>query len=218
MSDVSCDQSRKARFDPKAFLSKVGVGVTLERFQRDQQIYNTIGYIRKGSVKATTLSNRGKEAIVGIFQKGQFFGEICLGSGKVRTTTIVALEECLITSINSEVMLSMLHTEPDFSAFFIAHLLSRNARLEEDVIDQLLNLSEKRLARLLLVLSNADREDGKPSAVHLSQETLAELVGTTRSRINTFMNEFRDKGFISYDSRSRRIEVYTALLLSVLSG
>jgi CRP/FNR family transcriptional regulator, cyclic AMP receptor protein len=224
MSEVSYDQSSKAPFDPKAFLGKAGVGITLERFQQDQQIYaqgepaDTVGYVRKGRVKATTLSNRGKEAIVGILQKGQFFGETCLGNVKVRTTTIVALEDCLITSISSEVMLSTLHSEPDFSAFFVAHLLSRNARLEEDLLDQLLNLSEKRLARLLLVLANVDREEGGPSVVHLSQEALADMVGTTRSRISTFMNEFRDKGFISYDSHSRRIEVYTALLLSVLAG
>jgi CRP/FNR family transcriptional regulator, cyclic AMP receptor protein len=224
MSDVSCDHGSKAPFDPRAFLGKVGVGVTLERFQQNQVIYaqgepaNTVGYIRKGRVKATTLSNRGKEAIVGILQKGQFFGEGCLGNIKVRTTTIVALEECLITSISSEVMLSTLHAEPDFSAFFASHLLSRNARLEEDLVDQLLNLSEKRLARLLLLLANVDREEGRPSEVYLSQEALAEMVGTTRSRISTFMNDFRDKGFINYDSHSRRIEVYTALLLSVLGG
>ena len=224
MSDLPCDQSSKAQFDPKAFLGKIGVGITLEKFQANQQIYaqgepaDTVGYIRKGQVKATTLSNRGKEAIIGILQAGQFFGETCLGPAKVRTTTIVALEDCLITTITNETMLATLNSEPAFAAFFIAHLLSRNARLKEDLTDQLLNLSEKRLARLLLVLANVAREEGKPSEVYLSQEALADMVGTTRSRINTFMNDFREKGFISYDSHSRRIEVYSALLLSVLAG
>ena len=196
MSDLSRDQSSKAQFDPKAFLGKIGVGITLVKFQANQQIYaqgepaDTVGYIRKGRVKATTLSNRGKEAIVGIHGPGQFFGETSLGSAKVRTTTIVALEECLITTITNEVMLATLNSEPAFAAFFIAHLLSRNVRLEEDLMDQLLNLSEKRLARLLLVLANVAREEGKPSEVNLSQEALADMVGTTRSRISTFMNDY----------------------------
>ena len=163
-----------------------------------------------------TFSNRGKEAIVGIFQKGQFFGETCLGVAAVRTSNIVALEECLITSITNEAILSTFNCEPDFSAFFVSRLLSRMARLEEDLIDQLFNLSERRLARLLVLLANSDPEDKKPGEVNLSQEALADMVGTTRSRISTFMNKFRDQGFINYDSHSRKIEVYTALLLSVL--
>ena len=217
------DKSSKAQFDPEAFLGKTGPGITLEKFQPRQQIHaqgepaDTVGYIRKGRVKATTFSNRGKEAIVGIFQKGQFFGETCLGMAAVRTSNIVALEECLITSITKEAMLSTFNCEPDFSAFFVSRLLSRNARLEEDLIDQLFNLSERRLARLLIVLANSDQGDKKPGEVNLSQEALADMVGTTRSRISTFMNKFRDQGFINYDSHSRRIEVYTALLLSVLS-
>jgi CRP/FNR family transcriptional regulator, cyclic AMP receptor protein len=170
----------KAQFDPKSFLTKTAAGITLERFHASQRIYaqgepaDSVGYIRMGRVKVTTVSNRGKEAVAGIFQNGHFFGEASLGGPKVRTTTVVALEECLITLITTDVMLSTLSSEPGFSAFFMAHLLSRNTRLEEDLVDQLLNLSERRLARLLLLLANVDQESGKPAEVNLSQEVLAE--------------------------------------------
>jgi CRP/FNR family cyclic AMP-dependent transcriptional regulator len=224
MSDPSRQKNLKSDFDPQSFLGKTGSGVTLERFQKNQQIYvqgdpaDLIGYLRKGTVKATILSGHGKEAIIGIFQQGQFFGEACLGISKVRTATIVTLEECLITFITKEAMLSTISSRPEFSAFFLARLLSRNARLEEDLIDQLLNSSEKRLARLLLLLANFNQEGGKPVTIALNQEALADMVGTTRSRVSTFMNKFREKGFISYDSHTGKIEVHTALLLSVLGG
>ncbi len=222
MSDAPLDTISKAPFDPRAFLAKPAAGVTLERFLAGWQICaqgepaDSIGYIRKGQVKVTTLSNRGKEAIVGIIGKDQFFGEACLGDAKVRTATVVAMEDCLITSVTKDAMLSKFSSEPEFAAFFMAHLLSRNSRLEEDLGDQLLNLSERRLARLLLLLADAGQESGGPNEVNLSQEALAEMVGTTRSRISTFMNRFREQGFISYDSHGRRIEVYAALLISVL--
>jgi len=222
MSGAPLDRTPKGLFDPRAFLARPAAGVTLERFEAGKQICgqgepaDTVGYIRKGRVKAMTLSNRGKEAIVGIIRDGQFFGEACLGSAKLRTATIVALEDCLITTVKREVMLSTFVSEPEFSAFFMAHLLSRNTRLEEDLGDQLLNLSEKRLARLLLVLADPGQDGGRPNEINLSQEALAEMVGTTRSRISTFMNRFREQGYISYDSHGRQIEVYTALLISVL--
>jgi CRP/FNR family transcriptional regulator, cyclic AMP receptor protein len=218
MPNLSRDKSSKTQFDPKVFLGNIGVGKTLEQFEKNQQLFvqgepaDTVGYIRKGRVKATVLSDHGKEVIVGIFQKGQFFGEACLGSAKLCIATIVALEECLITSITKEAMLSTLNSEPNFSAFFVTQLLSRTTRLEQDLIDQLVNSSERRLARLLLVLANSDQEGEKPT-VTLSQKALADMVGTTRSRVSTFMNGFREKGFISYNGRSGRIEVYTALLL-----
>jgi CRP/FNR family transcriptional regulator, cyclic AMP receptor protein len=224
MLDLSRDKRSETQFDPGIFLGEIGAGITLEKFQKNQQIFvqgepaDTVGYIRKGRVKATVLSHHGKEAIVGIFRKGQFFGEACLSSAKLRTATIVALEECLITLITKEAMLSTLNSEPDFSAFFTTHLLARNIRLEEDLTDQLLNSSERRLARLLLVLAHVDQEGDTPVAINLSQEALADMVGTTRSRVSTFMNQFREKGFISYDSHSSKIEVYAALLLSVLGG
>lgn len=222
MSDAPLDTASKGPFGPREFLTKPAAGVTLERFPAGWQICaqgelaDTVGYIRKGRVKVTTLSNRGKEAIVGIIQKGQFFGEACLGIAKARTATVVAIEDCLITSVTKDAMLSKFSTDPEFTAFFMAHLLSRNSRLEEDLGDQLLNLSERRLARLLLLLADAGEEGGGPSEVNLSQEALAEMVGTTRSRISTFMNRFREQGFISYGSRGRSIEVYAALLISVL--
>jgi CRP/FNR family cyclic AMP-dependent transcriptional regulator len=222
MSDAPLGTISKPPFDPSAFLAKPAAGVTLERFLAGWQICaqgepaDTVGYIRKGRVKVTTFSNRGKEAIVGIIQKGQFFNEACLGCAKTRTATVVAMEDCLITSVTRDAMLSKFNAEPQFAAFFMAHLVSRNSRLEEDLGDQLLNLSERRLARLLLLLANAGQEGGGRSEVNLSQEALAEMVGTTRSRISTFMNKFREQGFISYDSHGRKIEVYAALLMSVL--
>ncbi len=224
MPNLSREMSTKPQFDPGALLGKSGVGITLETFQKNQHVYvqgepaDTVGYIRKGRVKATALSGHGKEAIVGVFQKGQFFGEACLGGTGLRTVTVVALEECLITSITRETMLSALRSEHNFSAFFVTHLLSRVTRLEEDLTDQLFNSSERRLPRMLLILANFDQKGGKPVEVTFSQEALAEMVGTTRSRVSTFMNGFREKGFISYDSHSGRILVYTAPLLSVLRG
>jgi len=219
----SRDKTTKPEFDPKAFLERCGRGVTLEKYQRNEQIFvqgdpvGAVGFVRRGSVKATILSGHGKEAIIGIFRQGQFFGESGLGSSKVRTSTIVALEECLATLITKETMLSMLGSEPAFSRFFLDQLLSRNTRLEGDLVDQLLHSSEQRLARLLLLLADADQYGAKPIPPSLSQEALADMIGTTRSRVSTFMNKFRDQGFISYDSHGG-IQVYAALLLTVIGG
>jgi CRP-like cAMP-binding protein len=210
-------------FDLNAFLNRPNSGVTLERYERDQRIFvqgdpaESVGYIRKGAVKAKTISDGGKEAIVGIFRQGQFFGEAAVGPSMVRATTIVALEDCLVTSITRERMVSLLSSEPAFSAFFLAHLLSRNDRLEGDLVDQLLHSSEQRLARVLLLLAELDQEREKPIPVPLSQEALAEMIGTTRSRVSTFMNRFRDQGFIDYDG-SGRILVNAGLLLTVLGN
>ena len=164
------------------------------------------------------MSEFGKEAIVGIFHGDQFFGVACLGTVKLRTATVVTMEECLITAVKKQAMLSALDSEPLLSAFFHDPSGIKKCRLEEDMIDQLLNSSERRLARLLLVLAGPYHEGRKPILVTLSQEVLAEMVGTTRSRVSTFMNEFRDEGLISYDSHSRRIEVYPAQLLSLLGS
>jgi CRP/FNR family transcriptional regulator, cyclic AMP receptor protein len=219
----SRDRSSKPEFDPKAFLGRIGRGVALEKYQKNQQVHlqgdpaDAVGFIRKGSVKATISSGHGKEAIIGIFRQGQFFGECGLGNSKVRTATFVALEECLLTLISKETMLSMLGSEPVFSKFFLDQLLSRNNRLEGDLVDQLLHSSEQRLARLLLLLAEFDQDGDKPIPLSLNQEALAEMIGTTRSRVSTFMNKFREKGFISYDSHGR-IQVHAALLLSVLAS
>jgi CRP-like cAMP-binding protein len=210
-------------FDLKAFLGRASSGVSLERYEPGQRIFvqgdhaSSVGYIRRGVVKAKNISDHGKEAIIGIFRQGQFFGEAALGASRIRTTTIVALEESLITSITRERMLTTLSSEPAFCELFLTHLLSRNDRLEGDLVDQLLHSSEQRLARLLLLLAELDEERDKPIPVPLSQEALAEMIGTTRSRVSTFMNRFRDRGFIDYDS-SGRILVNAGLLLSVLGS
>ena len=190
-------------FDPRAFLSLLGAGKTIERYGKGQKIFSqgdiadTIFFIQKGKVKITVLSEHGKEAVVGILAQGQFFGEGCLEGIELRTATSQAMEECLITSITKGAMRAMLETEPTFSAFFLTYLLSRNSRIEDDLIDQLFNSSERRLARLLLLLANFGQEGGAaPVAITLSQETLAEMIGTTRSRVSFFMNKFRKKGLI----------------------
>jgi len=213
-------QALKGTFDPRAFLGRADAGRTIEKYEKHQKIFsqgdaaNTVLFIQKGKVKITVLSEHGKEAVVGIFAEGQFFGEGCLDGGKIRTATSEAMEECVITSITKAVMLATLNTEPKFSQFFMAYLLSRNSRIEDDLIDQLFNSSERRLARLLLLLANFGQEGGvQPIPVTLSQETLAEMIGTTRSRVSFFMNKFRKKGFISYNGK---IEVHPSLLDAVL--
>jgi CRP/FNR family transcriptional regulator, cyclic AMP receptor protein len=207
-------------FDPRAFLDRAGPGKAVERFAKNQKIYaqgdiaDTILFIQKGKVKITVLSEHGKEAVVGIFAEGQFFGEACLEGEALRTATSQAMEDCLITSITKRTMLATLGKEPKFSAFFIAYLLSRNSRIEDDLIDQLFNSSERRLARLLLLLADFGGEHGvQPLPITLSQETLAEMIGTTRSRVSFFMNKFRKQGFIDYNGK---IEVHASLLDAVL--
>jgi CRP/FNR family cyclic AMP-dependent transcriptional regulator len=220
MPHTSQTQVLENGLDPRAFLARAGTGKTIERYARNQKIFSqgdvadTVFFIQEGKVKLTVLSELGKEAVVGIFAEGQFFGEGCLSGAELRTATSHAMEECLITSIAKKAMLAALESEPEFSAFFIAYLLSRNSRIEEDLIDQLFNSSERRLARLLLLLADFGKEGGgAPVAVTLSQETLAEMIGTTRSRVSFFMNKFRKKGFISYNGK---IEVHPSLLDAVL--
>src|ERR1700694_2246138 len=206
-------------FDPRAFLGRADVGRTIERYCKNQKIFSqgdiadTLFFIQKGKVKITVLSEHGKEAVVGIFADGQFFGEGCLEGANLRTSTSQAMEECLITSITKPAMLAALNTEPKFAAFFITYLLSRNSRIEDDLIDQLFNSSERRLARLLLLLANFGGEGTQPIPITLSQETLAEMIGTTRSRVSFFMNKFRKRGFIDYNGK---IEVHSSLLDAVL--
>jgi CRP/FNR family transcriptional regulator, cyclic AMP receptor protein len=210
----------KESFNPKMFLAKVGTGKTILKFQRNQNIFtqgdvaDTVFYIQKGRVKLTVLSEQGKEAVVGILEPGQFFGEGCLNGHPLRIATTTAMEECLITSITKQAMIDLLHQEPKFSEMFMAYLLTRNGRVEEDLIDQLFNSSEKRLARLLLLLAHFGKE-GSPQPINpdISQETLAEMIGTTRSRVSFFMNKFRKLGLISYNGK---IEVHNSLLNAVL--
>jgi CRP-like cAMP-binding protein len=170
--------------------------------------------IQKGKVKVVVLSEQGKEAVVGIFEPGQFFGEGCLNGHPLRISTTTALEDCVITAITKTAMLAVLHSQLKFSELFMSYLLSRNSRIEEDLIDQLFNSSEKRLARLLLLLANFGKDGSpQPIKVQVSQETLAEMIGTTRSRVSFFMNRFRKLGFISYNGE---IEVHNSLLNAVL--
>jgi len=207
-------------FDPKVFLAKVGAGKSIQKYARDQNVFaqgdaaDAVFYIQKGKIKLTVLSNQGKEAVVGILGPGQFFGEGCLNGHPLRIATTTAMEDCVITAITKSAMIATLGNEPKFSQLFIAYLLTRNSRIEEDLIDQLFNSSEKRLARLLLLLANFGREGSpQPIGADISQETLAEMIGTTRSRVSFFMNKFRKLGFISYNGK---IEVHSSLLNAVL--
>jgi CRP/FNR family transcriptional regulator, cyclic AMP receptor protein len=210
----------EGRFDPQVFLSRLGVGKAAERFAKNQRIYSQgdvadqVFLIQQGKVKMTVLSEHGKEAVIGIFAEGQFFGEGCLDGAVLRGSTSQAMEECLITSITKAEMLSTLASESKFSTFFISYLLSRNRRIEDDLVDQLFNSSERRLARLLLLLANFGEDSGaRPIPITLNQETLAEMIGTTRSRVSFFMNKFRKQGFIDYNGK---IEVHRSLLDAVL--
>ena len=213
-------KKRKASFDPKAFLAKVGEGKTISKFRKNQTIFSqgqsadAVFYIQQGKVKLTVVSEHGKEAVVAVLGAGQFFGEGCLNGHPLRLATTRAIDECVITRLEKAIMIATIHNEPEFSELFMAYLLSRNSRIEEDLIDQLFNSSEKRLARLLLLLANFGKE-GVPVPVvgKFSQETLAEMIGTTRSRVSFFMNKFRKLGFIEYNGK---LEIHNSLLNVVL--
>jgi CRP-like cAMP-binding protein len=210
----------KTSFDTKIFLAKVGEGKTISTYRKDQVIFSqgeladAVFYIQQGQVKLTVVSGQGKEAVVAILGPDQFFGEGCLNGHPLRIATTRAIDECMITRLDKAAMVAALHDEPDFSELFMSYLLSRNSRIEEDLIDQLFNSSEKRLARLLLLLANFGKE-GRPEPIvgTFSQETLAEMIGTTRSRVSFFMNKFRKLGFIEYNGK---IEVHNSLLNVVL--
>jgi CRP-like cAMP-binding protein len=213
-------KTNQGAFDPRAFLAKVGEGKTIVEYLKDQVVFaqgdvaDTIYYIQKGRLKVVVISEQGKEAVVGILEPGQFFGEGCMNGHALRIATTTAMEACLVTVITKTAMLAAIHSEPKFSEMFMAYLLTRNSRIEEDLIDQLFNSSEKRLARLLLLLANFGKEGSpQPISPNISQETLAEMIGTTRSRVSFFMNKFRKLGFISYNGK---IEVHNSLLNAVL--
>jgi len=211
---------RKAGFEPRAFLAKVGDGKMISKYQKDQVVFSqgneadAVFYIQKGKIKITVISERGKEAVVGILGPDHFFGEGCLNGHPLRVTTATAIDQCLITRIPKAAMIATLHDEPKFSELFMADLLSRNSRIEEDLIDQLFNSSEKRLARILLLLANFGKDAAtEPILGEFSQETLAEMIGTTRSRVSFFMNKFRKLGYIEYNGK---IEIRNSLLNVVL--
>lgn len=210
----------KDKFDPKTFLAKVGAGKSISKLGKGQNVFaqgdiaDAVFYIQKGKIKLTVVSDQGKEAVVGMLEPGQFFGEGCLNGQPLRIATTTAIEDCVITKISKPAMIAALVDRPKFSQLFMAYLLTRNSRIEEDLIDQLFNSSEKRLARLLLLLANFGKEASpQPIGVKISQETLAEMIGATRSRVSFFMNKFRRLGFISYNGK---IEVHSSLLNAVL--
>ena len=210
----------KASFDPKLFLATVGEGKTIAKFRKNQivfsqgQVADAVFYIQKGKIKLTVVSEQGKEAVVAILGPGHFFGEGCLNGHPLRMATTRALEECVITRLEKATMIATIHDEQGFSELFMSYLLSRSSRIEADLIDQLFNSSERRLARLLLLLANFGKEGTpEPIAGTFSQGTLAEMIGTTRSRVSFFMNKFRKLGFIEYNGK---IKVHNALLNVIL--
>jgi CRP/FNR family transcriptional regulator, cyclic AMP receptor protein len=211
---------KRSKFDPQTFLSTIDGGRTIAAFPKKRTIFvqgdpsDAVFYIQKGKVKLTVLSKTGKEATIGILSEGDFFGEGCLAGQPLRMCSATAMTDCSLMRINKKSMIAVIHSERAFSDMFVAYLLTRNIRYEEDLVDQLFNSSEKRLARILLLLAHFGK-DGKPEVAipKISQETLAEMVGTTRSRVNFFMNRFRKLGFVRYNGG---LEVHSSLLNVVL--
>ena len=214
-------KKKKLPFDPKAFLAKVNGGKSTSDYRKNQIIYrqgdaaDSVFYVQTGKAKVTVLSEQGKEAVVAVVGAGDFFGEGCLGGQVLRLATVATLVESSITRITKAEIVGVIHKEPAFAELFISHLLARNSRVEEDLVDQLFNSSEKRLARTLLLLANFGKEgEPEPVLAKISQETLAEMIGTTRPRVSFFMNKFRRLGLIKYNGR---IEVHRSLLNVVLN-
>ena len=211
---------RRPSFDPKAFLARVGEGRSIGTYRKEQIVFSlgdaadAVFYIQKGKVKVTVISEQGKEAVVAILEADEFFGEGCLAGQTQRISTVATMTECVIMRLEQAAVVRVIHQEPAFAEMFIAHILGRTIRVEADLVDQLFNSSEKRLARLLLLLANFGKE-GRPEPIiaKISQETLAEMIGTTRSRVSFFMNKFRKLGFIQYNGG---IEVHSSLLNAVL--
>src|SRR5512134_2756567 len=193
---------RTPAFNPQSFLAKLGNGKTSLTSPKKHTIYSqgdpadAVFYLQAGKVKLTVVSQQGKEAVVAILDRGAFLGESCLVGQTVRTATATALEDCALLRIDKDVMIRVLHEQPAFAELFMSYLLAHTIRIQEDLVDQLFNSSEKRLARALLLLAHFGKE-GKPEPViaKVSQETLAEMIGTTRSRVSFFMNKFRKLGF-----------------------
>jgi CRP/FNR family cyclic AMP-dependent transcriptional regulator len=211
-----------SKFDPQAFLSTFNGGRKITDFPKKQTIFvqgdlsDAVFYIQKGKVKLTVVSQRGKEATIAILGEGEFFGEGCLTGQPLRLSSATAMTDCSVMRIEKKAMIEVLHREHAFSDMFVAYLLTRNIRYEEDLVDQLFNSSEKRLARVLLLLAHFGKE-GKPEVAipKITQETLAEMVGTTRSRVSFFMNRFRKLGFIDYQAGDE-LQVHSSLLNIVL--
>ena len=211
---------RQTSFDPKSFLTMVGEGRSIGEYRRDDIVFSqgdpadAVFYVQSGKVKVSIISKQGKEAVVAIHETNDFFGEGCLAGQTLRIATVAAIMDSVIVRLEKAAIVRVIQKEPAFSEMFIAHLLSRAIRVEADLVDQLFNSSEKRLARLLLLLANFGKEEKpEPILAKISQETLADMIGTTRSRVSFFMNKFRKLGFIDY---KRGIEVHSSLLNVVL--
>ena len=207
-------------FDPKAFLATVNHGRAVFDYRQEDVVFlqaspaDAVFYVQKGRIKIVVTSKQGKEAVVAILGPGDFFGEGCLIGQPLRLATAKAMTESEVMRVDKGEMIRVIHAEPTFGELFIAHLLTRNSRAEEDLVDQLFNSSEQRLARTLLLLANFGKEGGpQPIAHRISQETLAEIIGTTRPRVSLFMNKFRKLGFISYNGH---LEIHSSLLSVVL--
>ena len=220
MRKIPMARKRTTTFNPQTFLTKVGRGKTSLTSPKKQVLYSqgdaadAVFYIQGGKVKLTVVSEQGKEAVIAILEQGSFFGESCLAGQTVRTATATALEDCSLVCIDKGAMICVLHDEPRFAELFLSYLLAHTIRIQEDLVDHLFNSSEKRLARLLLLLAHIGKE-GKPEPViaKVSQEMLAEMIGTTRSRVSFFMNKFRKLGFIKYNGG---LHVHSSLLNVVL--
>jgi CRP-like cAMP-binding protein len=212
--------NRSASLDAKAYLGERGPGRSFAKFRKDQIVFSQrepadcVFYVRQGKFKATVLSERGKEAVVSILGPGDFFGEACIAGQARRLMTVSALTDATVVRIGKGALTRMLHERESFSDLFMSHVLNRTIRVEADLVDQLFNSSERRLARLLLLLANYGKE-GRPEPIlaKISQETLAKMIGTTRSRVSFFMNKFRNLGLIAYNGH---IEVHKSLLNLVL--
>jgi CRP/FNR family cyclic AMP-dependent transcriptional regulator len=213
-------KKRHSAFDPQAVLSGVGTGRTLMKFVAGESIFtqgdaaNAVFYLQKGNAKVAVQSKTGKEAVLALLGPGDFFGEGSLNGQPLRLATVTAMTECAVTCVEKATMMRLLHDEVKFADVFISYLLYRNSRVEEEMVDQLFNLSEMRLARTLLRLANFGKEEKpEPVIANISQEMLADMIGTTRSGVSFFMNKFRRLGLIDYDGE---ITVHTSLLNMVL--
>jgi CRP-like cAMP-binding protein len=220
-AEIGALPERIAAFDPQRFLARLGAGKSSREYQAGEFAFSqgdpadAVFYIQSGKVKLTVVSKRGKEAVVAILPESSFFGEGCLAGQPLRMSTAMAVQRASIIRVAKEAMVRMLHQEPDFAERFLNHVLSRNIRMEADLVDHLFNSSEKRLARLLLLMANFGQESKPvPVVAKMSQETLAELIGTTRSRVSFFMNRFRELGFIDYNGGG--IHVHSSLVSVVL--
>jgi CRP/FNR family cyclic AMP-dependent transcriptional regulator len=214
------NQDEKKTLDTMAVLSRVDGAKSDSKYHEDQSIYSQgdpadcIFYLQTGRVKVTVVSREGKEAIVGILQSGEFCGEDCLSGHAVRIATVTALTECVVVRLEKADVVRALHDDLAFSDVFISHLMARRIRMQEDLVDQLLNSTEKRLARLLLILANYGKgEPPEPVVPKISQEMLAEMIGTSRTHVNFFMNKFRQLGFIEYNGD---LKVHRSLLNMLL--